>query len=162
MGILAGRREIAFPSLRSRQVMGVKLVCNTLTTLGKVAEGVVYGNRMINMGIANQKLFYRAIDMISELASVPRDTGYVSLLCGIYGPRGEDLALSGGLDEETPESIRVHVEAATPKPNVLPRGILTAALGMDVVPELDAMLAREPSLARPITQSQSQSQSQSQ
>lgn len=38
-------------------------------------QGCVYTNRMINVGVLNNKLFYRAINLVKQFANVPYDTG---------------------------------------------------------------------------------------
>ena len=135
-------------AVEARAHLALKIILNTVTTLAKVAEGVVFGNRMINMGINNNKLYYRAIDMIATLMAVPTQRAHACLLGAIYGAPGLAEAAAAGVDDEGAERVRHHIEIATPRANVLPRALLLAGLGDDALDTLDDLLASEPSVAR--------------
>lgn len=64
---------------------------------------------MINLGINNNKLFFRAIGLISELAVVDVETARRSLVCAIHG---------ADFEESADTSIRHHIEVATPQKQV--------------------------------------------
>jgi hypothetical protein len=44
--------------------LAAKLVLNAITTGAHVKRGVIYMNRMVNVGITNQKLFHRAVKIV--------------------------------------------------------------------------------------------------
>eukprot|EP00052_Salpingoeca_macrocollata_P020553 m.173075 g.173075 ORF g.173075 m.173075 type:complete len:639 (+) comp21291_c0_seq7:49-1965(+) len=48
----------------------LKLVLNVITTGANVMKGAVYGNRMINLTVSNNKLYHRSAEIVSLLTGV--------------------------------------------------------------------------------------------
>jgi N-acetylmuramic acid 6-phosphate (MurNAc-6-P) etherase len=93
-----------------------KWILNVISTGANVHYGMVRSNRMINLTVANNKLFYRSIGIIAAFAQCSEKEARNAMLCTIYG-----------LSELTPEidtaTISSHVIAATPLVRVIPRSI---------------------------------------
>ena len=72
---LLNARAGVFVSLEQEGLYGVpflvdfslKLITNAITTGGMILRGRVYGNRMINLTVSNNKLFHRSIKIIQEI-----------------------------------------------------------------------------------------------
>ena len=63
----------------------MKIVLNVLSTLGHVLIGKVAGNRMIDVAVSNNKLYYRAIRIVSDVGGVGEQKAEDCLLRSIYG-----------------------------------------------------------------------------
>lgn len=62
--------EVISGSTRMKAGTSQKLVLNMLTTAVMVRLGKVYGNRMVDVQVTNQKLVHRSIRMITEITGV--------------------------------------------------------------------------------------------
>eukprot|EP01114_Cavostelium_apophysatum_P008240 TRINITY_DN2059_c0_g2_i1.p3 TRINITY_DN2059_c0_g2~~TRINITY_DN2059_c0_g2_i1.p3 ORF type:complete len:219 (-),score=88.94 TRINITY_DN2059_c0_g2_i1:1123-1779(-) len=62
-----------------------KLIFNAITTGSCVQNGRVFRNVMINLGVSNNKLFFRSIGIVQKLIGVSEEVARTSLLKAIYG-----------------------------------------------------------------------------
>ena len=97
----------------------LKLLLNGLTTGAHILDGKVHKNRMIDLKISNNKLFYRTIGIISEIANVSEDVARSAILKAIY----ETDSLT---EAQIKSPISQYVSLATPKTKIVPRAILMA------------------------------------
>ncbi|EFA79704.1 hypothetical protein PPL_07395 [Heterostelium album PN500] len=70
--------------------LSLKWILNALTTGGFVLAGKVYGNRMIDLGLTNNKLFHRSCGIIEKLFGVSALEARDSLLRSIYSLEKND------------------------------------------------------------------------
>ena len=84
-----------------------------------VLNGKVYQNRMVDLRISNNKLYYRAIGIIQHIMGVPAASARRCLLRSIYG-----------LDRVPPALMQArpsrHVAAATDVAKVVPKALIMA------------------------------------
>lgn len=106
--VLSGPTQLAF-----------KLVLNALTTGAHVLAGKVYGNRMIDLRISNNKLFHRTVGIISDLMNVSTDDARRALVQATY----ETDSLT---DRQASAPISDYIEAAKPVTKVVPKALLMA------------------------------------
>ncbi|GAM21214.1 hypothetical protein SAMD00019534_043890 [Acytostelium subglobosum LB1] len=71
--------------------MSLKWILNAVTTGGFVLAGKVFGNRMIDLGLTNNKLYYRSCGIVAKLFGVDDNTARQCLLRSVYS-----------LDKDTP------------------------------------------------------------
>ncbi|KAK5576205.1 hypothetical protein RB653_007346 [Dictyostelium firmibasis] len=65
--------------------ISLKWILNSLTTGGFVLAGKVYGNRMIDLGLTNNKLFYRSCGIINSIMGLnSEETARQFLLRSVY------------------------------------------------------------------------------
>jgi len=96
-----------------------KLVINALTTGAHVLSGKVYENRMVDLKISNNKLFYRTLGIIQDLMGVDVDTARRSLVCSIF-------ATDEPTREQLEAKISAYVDKATLAKRIVPRALLLA------------------------------------
>ena len=65
--------------------VSLKVVLNVLSTLGHVLVGKVAGNRMIDVAVSNNKLYFRAVRIISDVGGVEGKEAERCLLRSVYG-----------------------------------------------------------------------------
>ncbi|MBN1490722.1 MAG: hypothetical protein JXA69_12455, partial [Phycisphaerae bacterium] len=115
---------------------GTKLVINALTTGGHVLSGKVYQNRMVDLRISNNKLFYRTIGIIQHITGVSADVAKHCVLRSIYDT-----------DRVTPKMLHAkpsqHVEVSTSVPKVVPKALIMAG-GRTSLAEAERMIKKEP------------------
>jgi len=64
--------------------LATKLLCNVLTTGAMVLQGKVYRNKLVCMTLANDKIFSRGLQIISEVANVSQAEALYALVRAIY------------------------------------------------------------------------------
>jgi N-acetylmuramic acid 6-phosphate etherase len=106
-------------STRMKSGAAQKLVLNMLSTALMIKRGHVYGNRMVHLKLANEKLWRRAQRMVEELAGCDPDTAMRALEAA-RDVRAATLMVRFGL---TAEAARERLDAAG--------GVLRAALAAD-------------------------------
>lgn len=116
--------------------MGIKLVLNAITTGGHVLAGKVYGNRMVDLRISNNKLFHRTISIITDLMGVSAEEALEALLKSIF--ETDSLTES---QRETP--VSQCIELAKNVEKVVPKALLLAT-GRFTYREACEALARNP------------------
>ena len=121
-----------------------KLVANAVTTGAQVQKGFVYGNRMINVGPSNNKIYCRCVELISLIAKVPPADAEQYMLKAVY--RVDELP-AGLMDEPTSN----HIKAATPSEDkrleqqqTLPLAVLLACKPDFTVAAALEALAKDP------------------
>ncbi len=115
---------------------GTKLVLNALTTGGHVLSGKVYQNRMVDLRISNNKLFYRTIGIIQHITGSSADAAKRYLLRSIYSTD----RLTPGMLHAKPSQ---HVEASTNAPKIVPKALIMA-IGRTTFAEAEKLLQKEP------------------
>lgn len=100
------------------RMFAMKLLLNGISTAGHVLSGTVLHNRMINVRVSNDKLFYRAIGMIQQFGKVDEDIARKCLLLSIYG---EDE-----FEKVEKEPISKHIVAARDVDRIVAVGIILA------------------------------------
>jgi N-acetylmuramic acid 6-phosphate (MurNAc-6-P) etherase len=123
--LLSGPIQLAF-----------KLVLNALTTGAHILTGKVYGNRMVDLRISNNKLFHRTVGIISDLMKVDQDRATEALLRSVY----ETDSLT---EAQTTLPIRDHIETAKSVDKVVPKALFMAT-GQFSYKEATAALAENP------------------
>ncbi len=67
--------EILAGSTRLKAATAAKMALNIISTTVMIKLGKVYGNRMIDLSVTNEKLLERALGILSDIGSVNRQTG---------------------------------------------------------------------------------------
>ena len=106
-------------STRMKSGAAQKLVLNMLSTALMIKRGHVYGNRMVHLKLANEKLWRRAQRMVEELAGCDPDTA-MGALEAARDVRAAILMVRFGL---AAEAARERLDAAG--------GVLRAALAAE-------------------------------
>ncbi len=99
--------------------VALKLTLNAITTGAHVLAGKVYGNRMIDLRISNNKLFHRTISIISDLIGVSAEEALEALLKSIF--QTDELT-----EAEREAPISACIEAAKNVEKVVPKALLIA------------------------------------
>ncbi|KAF2073181.1 hypothetical protein CYY_005498 [Polysphondylium violaceum] len=106
--------------------ISLKLIHNALTTGGFVLAGKVYGNRMIDLGLTNNKLYYRSCGIINSIMKLNNEEkARHYLLRSIYSI-DSDKEIPSELDSLP---VYKHIEYAEQNKikNVVPVGLLLAS-----------------------------------
>lgn len=114
------------------QEMAVKWVLNAISTGAHILKGKVLRGFMIDLKIGNNKLFYRAVDMVSKFVKVDREKALVSILQAIY--RTEELNAN-----EMTKEVTEHVQQAVYRNMVVPLAILLATGRLGLKEALDTL-----------------------
>ena len=137
-------RSELLPGYRAFTEISIKLVANAITTGAQVMKGFVFGNRMVNTGPTNNKIYHRCVELISLLTEVDVRAAESFLLRAIYR---EDVLPEGVLEKPT----SVHIKAGTPtgdalheQQQTLPLAILLAAQPAFTVQQALEALAADP------------------
>ncbi|KAG2392732.1 hypothetical protein C9374_011457 [Naegleria lovaniensis] len=104
------------PYLYGYAELCLKLMLNAITTASHVQKGMTFGNRMINLKVSNNKLYYRAINIVSTIMKVSEQVAEECVLRAIY-------------NDTTPDSNLVshHISKAMTVSKVVPVALLLAA-----------------------------------
>lgn len=116
--------------------LACKWVANAITTGAHILKGKVFQNRMIDLRISNNKLYYRSIGIISQLMGVDEETGRLCLLKSIYGTDNLSVA-------QLDAPISRHIEAGTTAHKIVPTALLLAT-GQFTVASAHEALAADP------------------
>ncbi|MBX7245573.1 MAG: hypothetical protein K1X53_08735 [Candidatus Sumerlaeaceae bacterium] len=103
----------------------IKLVINALTTGAHVLVGKVFGNRMVDLRISNNKLFHRTVGIIGDLMKVSPETARESLLKSAF--QTDQLTA-----EQANASISDCIEAAKHVEKVVPKALLLSTGAFNV------------------------------
>lgn len=113
-----------------------KLVLNAITTGSHILAGKVYQNRMIDLNISNNKLFYRTINILKDIVGADEKTAKLSILRSIYKT-----------DQPTKEQIDTpvseHIKAGLWKKKMVPKALLMAT-GNFTYEQAEKALEKEP------------------
>jgi hypothetical protein len=116
--------------------LGVKLVLNALTTGGHVLAGKVFGNRMVDLRISNNKLFHRTVGIIGDLIHVGPEEAAEALLRSVF--QTDSLT-----EAQRNAPISECIEKAKAVDKVVPKALLMAT-GKFTYGEASDALARNP------------------
>lgn len=100
--------------------MAVKLVLNALTTGAHIMAGKVYGNRMVDLRISNNKLFRRTVGIIVDLMGVTQEEATEALLRAVF-----ETDCVTEAQREAP--ISEYVEQSKKVNKVVPKALLMAS-----------------------------------
>ncbi|MCX7918151.1 MAG: hypothetical protein N3A72_00810 [bacterium] len=114
----------------------MKLILNAITTGGHILAGKIYQNRMIDLKISNNKLYYRTMNIISDIMKVSKRNAMECMLKAIYGTNRLT-------ESQKTAPISAHINAATGKEKIVPTAMLLAT-GRFSVAEATAALKKEP------------------
>lgn len=113
---LAGEGELCGSGLIEIQV---KLLANALTTGAHVLKGKVFGNRMVDLKISNNKLYHRTVGIVSDLMGVGESEATTAVLRAVF----EKDELSA---EDRATAIVDVIERAKSVVKVVPKALLLA------------------------------------
>lgn len=116
--------------------LAIKLILNAITTGGYILNGKVFGNRMIDLRISNNKLYYRAIGIISDLMGVDEDEARNALFKSIY----QTDTITDAMKDA---AVRDHIEASKSVAKLVPTALLLAT-GKYYLKQATDALASEP------------------
>jgi len=122
--------------------LAAKLCFNALTTGAHVLAGKVYRNRMIDLRISNNKLYYRTLGIIQALSGSDEKTARLAMHQSVFG---KDALTEE--EEKAPPSVCIPL--ATWKDKIVPRAILLAT-GRFTVDSATEELKKEPIVRRVI------------
>lgn len=114
--------------------LGLKIILNLITTGGYVQKGKVYQNRMIDLEISNNKLFFRAISIMHELFDIPLEKAKSTILDVLFHHETEKP------DYDTLE-VRTVIDQAIGKKQVIPCATLIAKYGWSYHEAMDKLHA---------------------
>jgi hypothetical protein len=100
--------------------LAAKLCYNALTTGAHILAGKVYRNRMIDLRISNNKLYYRTLGIIQALTGADEATAKLAMHRSVFGKDNLN-------DEEIKAAPSVCIPLATWKDKTVPRAILMAS-----------------------------------
>ncbi len=69
--------------------LAVKLMLNAISTCAFINYGCVYGNRMVNLTVSNDKLFSRAVSIVASITSSKTAAAVHALLRSLYDRDGD-------------------------------------------------------------------------
>ena len=126
--------------------LSLKLLVNAITTGAHVLKGMTYGNRMINLKVSNNKLFFRAINIVSTIMKVSEEKAQECVIRAIY-------------DDTQPDSnlVSQYIKRAVQVSKVVPVALLLAngsSSGCKTVKEAREQLAIEPVVRNAILKNQ--------
>ncbi len=130
------------PGFHNLAELALKIVLNALSSGGHVQVGKVYHNRMIDLRISNQKLYFRALGTIEKLTGVDAESARVALHRAAFRKDSLDKTEL----EATPGMV---IKAGSNRPRVVPTALLLA-LGSMTYEQSQALLARDPVARRVI------------
>jgi N-acetylmuramic acid 6-phosphate (MurNAc-6-P) etherase len=131
------------PLLPTYVEIACKWLMNCITTNTQVAKGLVAGNTMINMQVANDKLFHRCIRIVQSLAGGDAD-GSIAKLSLVRSIWKEDDACKLRALLALPTSEHVKRAVGSKQTFVISKAILLASSGNQLsVSDVEAVLKRE-------------------
>ncbi|KAM5293460.1 glucokinase regulatory protein [Ctenodactylus gundi] len=122
--------------------LSTKWVLNTVSTGAHVLLGKILQNHMLDLRIANSKLFWRALAMLQRFSGQSKALCIESLLQAIHFPRSLT-------DEIRAAAISFHVQIAHEKEQVIPIALLSLLFRCSV-PEAQVHLAAAPSVCEAV------------
>jgi N-acetylmuramic acid 6-phosphate (MurNAc-6-P) etherase len=119
--------------------LSLKLMLTAITTGGHVLAGKVYGNRMVDLRISNNKLFFRTLGIIQDLMGVEEPAARLALLKSVYGCDGDENGLLPEAVVDQP--VSAHIEASKSVDKLVPRALLLATGQFTVATATEALKA---------------------
>lgn len=111
--------------------ISVKWILNAISTGAHVLKGKVVGSFMIDVKVSNNKLFYRAVSIISKFARVDQEKAWCAVLQSIY--RTEII------DDVLDKLVSEHVARGTVAEQVVPVAVLLATKMFTVESALEVL-----------------------
>eukprot|EP00043_Microstomoeca_roanoka_P017014 m.176301 g.176301 ORF g.176301 m.176301 type:complete len:615 (-) comp16559_c1_seq3:171-2015(-) len=129
--------------------LAMKLVLNAITTGAFVLTGKVMKNRMIDLQVSNNKLFYRSVGIIKEFGGCGEETARIALLRSIYCVNELTSEI-----EQYPIShhVRTAVAAAQGGHRVVPTAVLLSVQPSLKVDDARQLLAKVPIVSQAMTE----------
>ncbi len=97
--------------------LSLKLILNAITTGAHIFKGKIYNNRMVDLRISNNKLFYRTMGILNDILGVDKKTARRAVIKAIYHTDNPTTA-------QLRRPISKHVDEATPQEKIVPLAIL--------------------------------------
>ena len=145
------------PAVDSLAEVALKMALNVVSTGAHVLIGKVYGSRMIDVRVSNDKLLHRAGGIVAELASCSQEAAHRSVLRAVH-ELDADTAVDGKLSLPSAE----HVHVAIAKERVVPTAVLLAMGVCGTVAEAHAELGAHPTVRAAVAHAQSRAAAKSQ
>lgn len=117
----------------------LKLTLNAISTGAFVLFGKVYGNRMVDVRLSNNKLYHRAIGIVRDIAHVSESAAKHALWRALYR-----TDTPHGINDDTP--VSAHVAQAARVNRVVPIAILLATGAVSTVDDALARIAKTPKI----------------
>jgi hypothetical protein len=136
--------------------IAMKLVLNAVTTGAHIKRGVIFSNKMINVGITNQKLFHRAVGIVQAVSGATMSDSLRGVLRAIYHRDFCPSEVGPDYDAFIAKAASEHVQAAALQSDLVPVAILLASATVALPPaeikeqQAIAFLKSEPILRRAI------------
>ena len=111
--------------------ISIKWILNAISTGAHVLKGKVVRNFMIDLKVCNNKLFHRAVSIISKFARVDQERSWLALLQAIY----RTDVVDGFLDQQ----VSKHVARATAMDQVVPVAVVVATEKFNVESALEVL-----------------------
>ncbi|KAJ5076712.1 glucokinase regulatory protein [Anaeramoeba ignava] len=134
------------PDFISYKHFSMKLILNSITTCAHVLKGTVFKNRMIDLQVSNNKLYFRSIQIIQEIAQCNPQEAEKALLRAIYNFDEESLFQKY---KQIPISETINISANFR--NILPLSILLAKYSNLSIKEAKSKLKQQPILRKIFT-----------
>lgn len=125
--------------------LSVKLVLNAISTGAHIKKGKVWKNRMIDLSLSNNKLYYRGIDLVAKLMSVSKEESETNILRVIYHGISQDI------DSIRKYPISDHISNAMIKKSVIPTALLLSSGQFNSVDDAIEAVKKEPILRNAIS-----------
>ncbi len=109
-----------FDIIPMRSGLQIKLIYNAVTTAAHIFKGKVYRNKMIDLRISNNKLYYRSIRIIQDITGASEEKAEEALLRTIY----ESDVIS---DRERNTPVSRHIIKATEREKIVPAALILAS-----------------------------------
>lgn len=123
-----------FPALLE---ISVKWVLNTVSLGAHVLRGKVFKNRMIDLCLSNNKLYYRGCVMVSDIVGIPVEAATTALLRAIF-------QVDVVTEEIRKTPVSKYNEIAVKRKQVVPLAILLACGKFSTVKDAQQALDKEP------------------
>ena len=114
--------------------ISIKWILNAISTGAHVLKGKVVGSFMIDLKVSNNKLFHRAVSIISKFARVDQEKAWYAVLQSIYRKDSIDCVLDKLVSE--------HVARGTVVQQVVPVAVLVATDKFNVESALEVLRTR--------------------
>eukprot|EP00040_Diaphanoeca_grandis_P032737 m.199145 g.199145 ORF g.199145 m.199145 type:complete len:594 (+) comp32724_c0_seq1:163-1944(+) len=128
--------------------IAVKLVLNAITTGGHIIKGKILSNRMVDLQVSNNKLFYRSVGIVSKFSNKNDAHATNALLRALHQTDVVD-------DKIKSLDVSAHLRASTTARDagvrVVPTAILLSAQVSLTFTQSQAILSTHPSVSEALT-----------
>eukprot|EP00041_Stephanoeca_diplocostata_P019841 m.432496 g.432496 ORF g.432496 m.432496 type:complete len:650 (+) comp21408_c0_seq3:177-2126(+) len=130
--------------------ISVKLVLNAMTTGGHVLKGKILQNRMVDLQVSNNKLYYRTLGIITAFTGRSETDARTALLRTLYEINGD--VPEAVLSREIGSHVKASADAIARGIRVVPTALLLCVKPDLKVPEAVGMLREEPCIGDVLNQ----------